>query len=168
VYAQVGTRWQEVGPRVAAPLAGSSVRLLRLTDVGPQLVGLFETEGAGSPRLVAFWVPGPGASWTVSAPWPVPTTSRLLATAVGSGAALAVLLATAAGSIPVAIAGPGAAWSRLPVAPAAAAVIPSSGGGFDAFSVSGSRVSVVSLAPGDAAWRRVQVIDVPVVYGSSG
>jgi len=169
VYAQEGTRWQQVGPRLAPPLAGSSARLLRLSTVGPQLVGLAETEGAGPPRLVAFWGAGSGARWTVSAPWPVPATSTLLATAVGPGAGLVALFASSGGSIPVAIAGPGAPWSRLPVAPpATATVTPSSVGGFDAFSVSGSRVSVFALAPGDAAWRRAQVIDVPVVYGSSG
>jgi hypothetical protein len=79
------------------------------------------------------------------------------------------LFASPGGPIPVAVAGPGAPWSRLPVAPVTTtAVIPASVGGFDAFGVSGSRVSVFALAAGDATWRRAQVINVPVVYGSSG
>ena len=65
------------------------------------------------------------------------------------------------------ISGPGSAWRALPALPAGTATLaPGSGsGGYDALAVSGSRLTVWRLA--GAAWAKVQVINVPIQYGSS-
>lgn len=169
VYSRVGAGWQEEGPRLAAPLDGSAAALLRLTVVGQQLVGLAGITGRAGPGLVAFWRPVGGGPWTVSAPWTIPPASRLVASAVGPGPNLVVLLGAGGTAVPVSIAGPGQPWVRLPDAPAAAAgVAPVGVGGADAFTVHGSVVTVFSLTAGTTRWQRVQAIDVPVAYGSSG
>jgi len=67
------------------------------------------------------------------------------------------------------ISGPGSAWRTLPALPAGTATLapgPGPGPGtFDALAVSGSRLTVWRLA--GTAWARVQVINVPILYGSS-
>ena len=66
------------------------------------------------------------------------------------------------------ISGPGSAWQTLPALPAGVATLaPGPGsGGYDALAVSGSRLVVWRLA--GTAWAKVQVINVPIQYGSSG
>ncbi len=64
------------------------------------------------------------------------------------------------------IAGSGAPWRALPDAPRGTATLaPATGGGYDAPTVSGSLLTVWRLA--GAAWAKVQVINVPIEYGSS-
>jgi hypothetical protein len=64
------------------------------------------------------------------------------------------------------IAGTGGPWRALPPAPAGTVTLaPGAGGGYDALAVSGSVLTVWRLA--SAAWAEVQVIHVPIEYGSS-
>ena len=76
-----------------------------------------------------------------------------------------------------AIAGPGGSgraqswrtpsWRTLPALPPGTATLaPGTGGGYDALAVSGAQLSVWQLA--GAGWAKVQVINVPISYGSSG
>ena len=64
------------------------------------------------------------------------------------------------------IGGPGGSWAALPDLPAGTATLaPGPGSGYDALAVSGSRLTVWQLTA--AAWTKVQVINVPILYGSS-
>jgi len=168
VFTRTGARWQQIGPRLGTPLAGSAATLLRLTVVGQQLVALAETTGRGGGALVVLWRPVAGGAWTVSAPWPVSTSSGPLVSAVGPGVAYVVLLGTPGAPTPVSIAGPGRGWTPLPAAPVGTAALAPVAGGVDAFSVKGARVTVSALDAGAHGWQRLQVLDVPLAYGSSG
>ena len=72
------------------------------------------------------------------------------------------------------IGGAGGSWQALPpVPPGTATLAPrdarrgtARGGSYDALAVSGSKLTVWRLAQG--AWAKVQLITVPIVYGSSG
>ncbi|MGP8059854.1 MAG: hypothetical protein ACLP9C_09475 [Acidimicrobiales bacterium] len=168
VFEREGARWEEVGPRLGAASAGSAVSLLRLTVVGPQLVGLAQASGRRGSALVAFWRAVVGGPWTVSAPLVMPDPSGLRSSATGPGPGVVVLLGTAGSAVTASIGGPGQPWVRLPAAPArTATVVPVTGGAFDALAVRGSDVTVSSLSPGGTRWQRLQVVYVPVVYGSS-
>ena len=67
------------------------------------------------------------------------------------------------------IAGRGAAWRQLPLPPRRTAALAfGPAGSVDALAADGSRLTVWRLARGSASWRQVQVLHVPVAYGSSG
>jgi hypothetical protein len=68
------------------------------------------------------------------------------------------------------IGGPGSAWRALPALPAGTATLaPGPGPGtFDALAVSGARLTVWRLAQAGTSWAKVQAINVPISYGSSG
>ena len=87
------------------------------------------------------------------------------ASGFGPGGSVWVLLG---GGRAETIGGPGSAWRALPALPAGVATLaPGPGsGGYDALAVSGSRLTVWRLA--GTAWAKVQVINVPIEYGSSG
>jgi hypothetical protein len=50
--------------------------------------------------------------------------------------------------------------------PGTATLAPGTGGGYDALAASGARLTVWRLA--GAGWTRIQVMNVPISYGSSG
>ena len=102
------------------------------------------------------------------------------ASGFGPGGSVWVLLG---GGRAEAIGGPGGSWQALPPVPAGTQVLvrrhpgtlpagtatlaPGSGSpAYDALAVAGSRLTVWRLAAG--AWAQVQVINVPITYGSSG
>ena len=156
VFAESGGTWQAAGPALPAAFAGDQVQVLGLASGGTTAL-----MAAGS-SLVAAW-PG-GAGWTVSAPVAAPA-GAVRASGFGPGGSVWVLLG---GGRAEAIDGTGGAWRALPGVPAGTQTLaPITGGGYDALAVSGSRLTVWQLE-GTASWVQVQVIDVPIEYGSSG
>jgi hypothetical protein len=86
------------------------------------------------------------------------------ASGFGPGGSVWVLLG---GGRAETIDGPGGSWRALPTLPKGTATLaPGSGSSYDALAVAGSRLTVWRLAAG--AWVQVQVINVPITYGSSG
>jgi hypothetical protein len=156
VFADDGGTWQAAGPALPAGLGGDQVQVLRLTRTSSGNAALLL---AGTDLLAAWW---DGTRWTVSAP--VPAADGIAASGFGPDGGVWVLLG---GGRAEAVAGAGQSWRALPPAPAATATLaPGTGGGYDALAVSGSKLSVWRLA--GAAWAQVQVINVPIEYGSSG
>ena len=114
--------------------------------------------------LLAAW--SDGGRWTVSGPLgPVAARAGVSASGFGPGGSVWVLLGAGRAET---ISGPGSAWRTLPALPAGTATLaPGPGPGtFDALAVSGSRLTIWRLA--GTAWAKVQVINVPISYGSSG
>jgi hypothetical protein len=75
------------------------------------------------------------------------------------------------------IGGVGGSWQALPTVPSGTVTLAPQGalapsgaatgaGSYDALGVSGSKLTVWRL--GQGAWAKVQLISVPIVYGSSG
>ncbi len=116
---------------------------------------------AAGTHLVAAW--SDGAGWTVSAPVAAGTVR-----ASGFGPARSVWVLLGGGRAEV-IGGTGGAWRALPAVPTGTQTLaPVTGGGYDALAVSGSRLTVWQLGAAASAWVQVQVITVPIEYGSSG
>ena len=180
VFADRGGAWQAAGPVLPAGFGGDQV----------QVLGLARTAGGNAALLVAgtsllaAW--SDGGRWTVSAP--VATAGDepgneqgVSASGFGPGGSVWVLFG---GGRAEAIGGPGGSWQALPPVPAGTQVLvpagtqvpvptgtatlaPGSGSAaYDALAVAGSRLTVWRLAAG--AWAQVQVINVPITYGSSG
>jgi hypothetical protein len=156
VFADSGGAWRAAGPVLPAGFGGDRV----------QVLGLARTPGGNAALvlagndLLAAW--SDGGRWTVSGPVPAGGVS---ASGFGPAGSVWVLLG---GGRAEALSGPGAVWRALPALPAGTATLapgPASAG-YDALVVSGSRLTVWRLA--GTAWAKVQVIKVPIVYGSSG
>ncbi len=164
VFADRGGAWQAAGPVLPAGFGGDQVQVLALAQTAGGNAALLV---AGT-SLLAAW--SDGGRWTVSAP--VATAGDepgneqgVSASGFGPGGSVWVL---SGGGRAEAIGGPGGSWQALPPVPAGAQVLaPGSGSAaYDALAVAGSRLTVWRLAAG--AWAQVQVINVPITYGSSG
>ena len=164
IFTDAGGTWRSAG--------------LALPDRGPgkdtvQVLGLAATAGgnvallaAGNSLVAAWWN---GTRWTVSA-----------ALAAGSVRALGFGPDGSAWLLPgggraESIAGPGSSWQALPPVPASTVTLapagtgtlaPGTSGSYDALAAAGSKLTVWRLAQG--AWTKVQLITVPIQYGSSG
>ena len=164
IFSYAAGTWRPAGPVLPPPEAGRRVQVLRLTRTAAGEEALLAAGSGRSAELLAGWSRD-GTRWALSGPL------RLGATAVrASGFAAAgtawVLLADGQADT---IAARGAAWRQLPRPPAAAAALAfGPAGSLDALAAAGSRLTVWRLARGSAAWHQVQVLHVPVAYGSSG
>ena len=154
IFAEAGGSWRAAGPALPAGFGGDQVQVLGLAAVPGGNAALL----AAGTDLLAAW--SHGGRWTVSAPVGV---GGVTASGFGPSGSLWVL---AGGSRAETIAGPGQAWRALPaVPPGTATLAPGPGSGYDALAVSGSDLTVWRLGAG--AWRKAQVINVPITYGSS-
>jgi hypothetical protein len=191
VFADSGGSWQAAGPVLPAGFGGDQVQVLRLAAEGsggngPAAAGGQASSvvppGAGRAAagpggnaalllagtgLLAAW--SAGGHWTVSGPAAAAAGDEQGVRASGFGPDGSVWVLLGAGRAET-ISGPGSAWRALPALPAGTATLaPGPGPGtFDALAVSGSRLAVWRLARAATAWAKVQVIDVPISYGSSG
>jgi hypothetical protein len=157
VFAESGGTWHAAGPALPAALAGDQVQVLGLASMPSGTAALM---AAGS-SLVAAWSGTTG--WTVSAPVAAGT---VVASGFGPAGSVWVLLGGGRAEV---IGGTGGSWRALPAVPAGVQTLaPDTGGGYDALAVSGSRLTVWQLgAAATASWVKVQVINVPIEYGSS-
>ncbi len=122
--------------------------------------------GAGKDQsVIAAWSSGLGTTWTQATPFRLGV-SQLRSVSIGPNGQLALTLNADRG---VMIAGPGASWRPLPLLPARTATLAAGPAGVvEALAATSSALSVWRLAAGAASWSRVQVIKVPVPFGSSG
>jgi hypothetical protein len=158
VFADTGGAWQAAGPALPAGSGGDQVQVLGLAATAGGNAALLLAGG----DLLAAW--SDGGRWTVSG---LVVAAGVSAAGFGAGGSVWVLLG---GGRAETISGPGSAWRALPALPAGTATLapgPGPGSGvYDALAASGSRLTVWRLA--GAAWAEVQVINVPISYGSSG
>jgi hypothetical protein len=155
VFADTGGGWQAAGPALPAGFGRDQVQVLGLGETPGGNVALLR---AGD-DLLAAW--SAGGRWTVSAPV---AASGVSASGFGAGGRAWVL---SDGGHAETIGGPGGSWQALPPVPAGTATLAPgpAAGSYDALAVSGSRLTVWRLGAG--AWAKVQVINVPIEYGSS-
>jgi len=164
VFTDTGGTWRSAGLVLPGKGLGKdpengpengTVQVLGLGATADGNVALLTT---GNSLLAAWWN---GTRWTVSDP-----VSANTVRAFGFGADGSAWLLLGGGRVET-IGGTGGSWQALPpVPPGTATLAPGTGGTYDALAVSGSRLTVWRLAQG--AWAKVQLITVPIVYGSSG
>ena len=155
VFAQVSGAWRSAGLVLPATLRRDQVQVLGLAGTASGSAVLMQ---AGN-SLLAAW--SDGARWTVSDPV---AAGAVRASGFGAGGSAWLLLG---GGRAETIGGPGGSWQALPaVPPGTATLAPGPRGSYDALAVASSRLTVWRLRQG--AWAKVQLINVPVQYGSSG
>jgi hypothetical protein len=162
IFADTGGGWQAAGPSLPAGFGGDQVQVLGLAGNADTPGGNVSLLRAGG-DLLAAW--SAGGRWTVSAPVAVPATGGGV-TASGFGPGGSVWVLSGGGHVET-TGGSGGSWQALPPVPAGTATLAPgpTAGSYDALAVSGSRLTVWRLDAG--AWAKVQVINVPIEYGSS-
>jgi hypothetical protein len=160
VFTDSGGTWRSAG--LVLP-GKSAVQVLGLAAAAGGDVALL---AAGNSLFAAWWN---GTRWTVSDPVAAGTVRAL---GFGAGGSAWLLLGSGRAET---IGGAGGSWQALPPVPPGTVTLappgiatpgPGTGGGYDALAASGSKLTVWRLAQG--AWAKVQLITVPIVYGSSG
>jgi hypothetical protein len=164
IFSYAAGTWRPAGPPLPSLEAGRRVQVLRLTRTAAGEAALLAARSGRSAELLAGWSHD-GRRWTVSGPFGLGATAVRASGFAASGSAW-VLLANGQADVIVAR---GAAWRQLPRPPrrtAALALGPA--GSVDALAAGGSRLTVWRLGRGSTSWRQVQVLHVPLAYGSSG
>jgi hypothetical protein len=165
IFALSDGHWQLAGPALPAALAAKNIDVIRLASTSAGEVALLAAGTAGGESLIAAWSSGRGRRWTLATPFRMGA-SQLRSASLGPAGEVGIVLTAGRGAV---IAGPGALWRRLPALPARTATLaPGPGAQAEALADTSTALSVWRLAPGAAAWNRVQIIKVPVPYGSSG
>jgi hypothetical protein len=162
VFTRAAGGWQAAGPALPGSLAGQRIAVLRLTDTGTGVSALLAAGTGRREALIPAWLAGQRTAWTLGRPYDL-NGSQVESASVGAGGQWGLVLSGRRGAI---LGGPGASWQMPPALPSATAVL-----------LPGTR-EVTALAPGDSAvtvwqltsgsgWRRIQVIGIPVISGSS-
>jgi hypothetical protein len=157
---------QFVGPDLGASAGKFSV--LRLSDQENRLIALVDGRAGSLNDLYVLWENGKSSSWSVSQPLALEPGSEIASSGFGSGGALVVETRSAAGALQAATTGADGAtsWHVLPRLPVDTETVSiGSGGRFDALSADLSQLTDWRLDAG--AWTKIQVLTVPIEYGSS-
>jgi hypothetical protein len=166
VFADTNGTWESAGLVLPGEFGGDRVQVLGLASTGTGTGGGNVALVLAGNSLLAAW--SQGARWSVSGP--VGGVEPVVASGFGAGGSVWVLLRDGRAEV---IGGAGGSWRALPAVPAGTATLaPGVGSGagagsgsYDALAVAGARLTVWRLT--GAVWAKVQVISVPVQYGSS-
>ncbi len=161
IFAAVGQTWQSAGPPLPGALARQPVTVLLVSRISNQTAALLAAGTGQHAALIAAWSAAHGSRWTISPP--LHTGGHAMASeSIGPGQTVAVITAGGQGAVLAR-----GHWQLLPALPSATAVLaPGANGTVDALAVHEAILTVWQLAAG-RAWARVQVISVPIQYGSS-
>ncbi len=163
IFADQGGSWQAAGPAVPPSLAGQDVTVLRLLTAGNETVALLQAGNGHDASLFAAWSGPAAGQWTISPALGVRGAALTSASFGPAGSVAAITGGTAA-----VITRSARSWQYLPALPPGTATVAlGTAGPADALAVHGSRLTVWQLATGGQGWTRVQVVNVPIEYGSS-
>jgi hypothetical protein len=174
VFTPLAGSWTQVGTTLSRRLGAPSTSVVRLESGGALTTALVAAARSGrdAGAVLALWQKAGG--WTASAPLALPSNGSLLASSVGPGGSAAVVLGSKSAPVAYDLV-PGGAWTRLPPLPPATsalgplqAAVGLGGPSLDAFTVTGTALGVYALTPSGTNWAKVQSIQVPLAYGSSG
>ena len=164
IFAGTSGTWHAAGPAIPAALAGQDITVSRLTQTGQGLAALLTAGTGPAASMLAAWSADGGGHWMLSPPLPLHS-AAVSSASFGPGGTAAVIITANRGEI---IASTGSSWRTLPpLPPGTATLAPGPIGAVDALAVNRGTLTIWHLAPGAAAWTRVQVIKVPIQYGSS-
>jgi hypothetical protein len=179
IFELTGKDWRLVGP--AAPSAALNLdtahgsadgrsldtEVLRLATQGAGLTALAEVVSAGGTASLFRLNGSSSDGWRVSPVFDVPPTQHLVATGNEPGGSAFVLLSRAGAVTAEVLPASGLAWKQLPVLPPGTATLAFGPDGvIYALAANHSVMTVYKLGP-KPTWAPVQVIIVPIQYGSS-
>jgi len=163
IFAAGNGTWQAAGPAIPAALIRQDITVSRLIRTAQGMTALLQAGTGPGASLLAAWS-ADGGHWTLSPPLPLHD-GALTSASFGPGATAAIITSSNRGQITT---GAGSAWLPLPpLPPGTATLAPGPGGAADALAARGGTLTVWRHLPGGTAWVKIQVINVPIPYGSS-
>jgi hypothetical protein len=164
IFAQRGSTWQAVGPRLPTSLAHSPVEVLAIATIGTRMTAILTAGTGPTSSLAAAWSADGGNHWSLSPALRAgPEVARSLST--WSDGTAAVVLSGGRGET---IGWQTANWQAVPSLPKNTATLAEGPGTqVDAIAARGSTMTVWQLPAGAKAWALEQTSQVPVPYGSS-
>ncbi len=154
--------WQATGPAIPVALIRQDITVSRLTRTAQGMTALLVAGTGPGASLLAAWS-ADGSHWTLSPPLPLHD-GALTSASFGPGGTTAIITTASRG----AIASAGSSWQPLPpLPPGTVTLAPGPGGTADALAVRGGTLTIWQHAPGGTTWAKIQVITVPIPYGSS-
>jgi hypothetical protein len=164
IFAYSDGSWRPADPVLPAALAGKDIEVIGLASTGAGEVALLAAGTGKDESLTAGWSSGRDGRWTLGAPFRMQA-SQLRSASFNRNGGIGIVLNASLGAT---LAGPGSSWRVRPGLPArTATLVPGPGTEVEALANTSATLSVWRLASGAAGWGRVQVIKVPIPYGSS-
>ena len=163
IFTAGNATWQAAGPALPATLASQPVTVARLTRTAQGITALLTAGSGPGTSLLAAWS-ADGSHWTLSPPLALDG-ATLTSASFGPGGTTAIITTAHHGQ---SITPGGSSWEPLPALPSGTATLaPGAGGTTDALAVHRGTLTVWQHAPGATTWTTIQVINVPIPYGSS-
>jgi hypothetical protein len=155
--------WQAAGPALPGEMSSQAITALSLSQTPGWTAVLLEA-GRGSHARLLVASSRDGGRWALSVPFPLDGASVSSASLLPGGAA-AIQLSTGRG-VTSAVGQP---WRALPALPPGTATLTAGPGRgtVDALAVRRARLTVWQAVPGSLSWTRTQIINVPILFGSS-
>lgn len=167
VFEQGAAGWHLAGPSPGHDQSGSTVSVLRLRSFDGGVSALIEASSATREVLLGTRLVGDGG-WSRPVPLALARGAELSASGISVDGGLVVLVSEKSGPVAEVLAEGSSSWTELPRPPARTAAIAfENGGAIDALAVHHSQLTVYRLAAGASSWKRSQVMQVPIQYGSS-
>ncbi len=167
MFEDTASGWRPEEPSLPSSYATSTTSVLRLRSFDGGVSALIAAGSGARTALFGTRIAGK-ARWSMPVGFRLGPTGQLISSGVSSDGGLVVLVSSDKGPR-VEVLNPGArTWTEMPAPPVRTAVVSFEPGGvIGAFVVDHSRLTIFRLAA-RSIWRRVQVMQVPIVYGSSG
>jgi hypothetical protein len=169
IFVERSGAWHLAGPSLPATSHGARAEVLGLQTSGGGISALVAIVEGGRTSVAAAWM-GTDGRWSVSPLLRTTPTDTVTSFGPADGVGYFLLLTAPGGSeVLDVVDGPQLGWQQLPTPPAGTATVaiePASPAA--ALVVDTSILTVWTLAPQADVWTKVQRIDVPIQYGSSG
>jgi hypothetical protein len=164
IFTLTNGNWQAAGPTLPGDMSREAVTALSLSRTPGWTAALLEAGSGAHARLLVALSRDGGGRWALSVPFPLEGASVSSASLLPGGTA-AIELTAGRGVTSAA----GQAWRVLPALPAGTATLTagSARGTVDALAVRRARLTVWQAGPGSLAWTRTQIVNVPILFGSS-
>jgi hypothetical protein len=166
LFAERGGAWRLVGPALPRSLDQGRVEVLSLGISKAGTSALLEVSNGTANSLAVSWAAMNGR-WGKSSALLLGAGERVASAGPGAGTGLFVLLQSPSTQDRLLVSQISTGWQQLPPPPAGTATVAFGGAGPDALVVSGTVLTVWSLALGPNTWAKGQIIRVPVQFGSS-
>jgi hypothetical protein len=156
--------WQAAGPTLPGAMSREAITALSLSQTPGWTAVLLEAGSGARARLLVASSRDGGGRWALSAPFPLDGASVSSASLLPGGTA-AIELTTGRG-VTSAVGQP---WRALPPLPPGTATLTAGPrrGTVEALAVRRARLTVWQTVPGSLAWTRTQIMNVPILFGSS-
>jgi hypothetical protein len=165
IFTYTHRAWHLAGPVLPASDGHQDITVLRLTTTADTTTALLVAGAGSAAHLLAAWSTDSGAHWSLSQALPL-RGAKVTSTSFGPSHATAIILT---GNRALSTDGTAHSWHPLPALPPGTTTLaPGTTGGWDAFTVHRTKLTIWQLAPSAHTWASTQTITVPIQYGSSG